>query len=158
MAKTSTLSKLPAEKPKPGRPEGTGFKPTDEQRKLVQALKGYGIIEPEIAKLVINPANEQPISLTTLRTHFHEALETGQVKSNSLVAGFLFKNCEKGNVTAQIFWLKVRAGWVALDELPPPPPPAADRTDMLAVCRQIAYALYLADKDNQRTVMTLPKE
>ena len=97
---------------KRGRPE---FEPTDEQRKLVDQLAGYGIPEPDIAKLVINPQTKEPISPMTLRKHFREELDTGHVRANQTVAGALFKNATTGTETypggiptAQIFWLKTR--------------------------------------------------
>lgn len=97
---------------KRGRPE---FVPTDEQRKLVDQLAGYGIPEPDIAKLVTNPQTKEPISPMTLRKHFREELDTGHVRSNQQVAGALFKNATTGTETypggiptAQIFWLKTR--------------------------------------------------
>lgn len=98
-----------------GRPEGTGFKPTEEQRKLVEKLAGYGITEAEISRLVTNPQTKEPISPVTLRKHFRDALDVGHVRANEQVAGALFKNATQGTETypggiptAQIFWLKTR--------------------------------------------------
>lgn len=100
---------------KRGRPEGSGFKPTDEQRKLVEELAGYGIPEPDIAKLVTNPQTNEGISPVTLRKYFRDELDTGHVRANQRVAGALFKNATTGTETypggiptAQIFWLKTR--------------------------------------------------
>lgn len=100
---------------KRGRPEGTGFKPTDEQRELVESLAGYGITEVEIAKLVTNSATDAAISPVTLRKCFREELDRGHTVANAKVAGALFKNATTGtpsfpggNPTSQIFWLKTR--------------------------------------------------
>jgi hypothetical protein len=112
VAKKSKKHKEPAKR---GRPEGSGFKPTDEQRKLVESLAGYGITEVEISKLVVNPQTNAPISPVTLRKCFRDELDRGHVIANHQVAGALFKNATTGtaafpggNPTSQIFWLKTR--------------------------------------------------
>lgn len=57
------------------------------------------------------------ISERTLRNRktesaeFAEAIEKGQALGIEAVANALFDNAEGGNVTAQIFFLKARAGW-----------------------------------------------
>ena len=102
-------------KRKRGRPEGTGFHPTEDQKKLVDQLAGYGIPEADIARLVINPKSKEPISPVTLRKHFRDELDTGHVRANEKVVGALLKNATTGTETypggiptAQIFWLKCR--------------------------------------------------
>jgi predicted transcriptional regulator len=42
---------------------------------------------------------------------FAEAIKRGQAKGIAHVSNNLMKNIENGNVTAQIFFLKCRAGW-----------------------------------------------
>jgi len=81
----------------------------------VEKLAGYGIPEPDIARLVINPQTKAGISPVTLRKHFRDALDVGHVRANEQVAGALFKNATTktetypgGIPTAQIFWLKTR--------------------------------------------------
>lgn len=97
-----------------GRPEGTGFHPTDEQRELVKRAAAF-LREEDIVKLVINPQTKEPISPVTLRKHFGDELDVGHVQANLDVAGALFKNATVGtptypggNPTSQIFWLKTR--------------------------------------------------
>ena len=51
------------------------------------------------------------VSGKTLRKHYRKELDLAAIKANADVAGFLFNSAKKGNVTAQIFWLKTRAGW-----------------------------------------------
>ena len=51
------------------------------------------------------------IDAKTLRKHYRDELDLGTAKANAQVAGFLFNSARNGNVTAQIFWLKTRAGW-----------------------------------------------
>ena len=79
-------------------------KPDPAQRKQVETLAAYGIPEQDISRVVgIDPK--------TLRKHYRDELDLGETKANAQVAGFLFNAARNGNVTAQIFWLKTRAGW-----------------------------------------------
>jgi hypothetical protein len=80
------------------------FKPTDEQRKTVKAMAGYGIRQEEIA-LVLS------IDPKTLRKAFRLELDTGKTIATSKVAEALYQNALSGNVSAQIFWMKAQAGW-----------------------------------------------
>lgn len=107
--------KKTSEKRGRGRPVGTGFHPTQEQRDLVKKLAGYGIPEADIARLVTNPTSKEPISPVTLRKHFRDELDTGHVHATEQVVGALFKNATTGTdtypggiPTAQIFFLKCR--------------------------------------------------
>lgn len=68
-------------------------KPTESSRAQVEALSGYGIRHDEIALyLEIDPK--------TLRKHYREQLDKGQIKANVGVARALHKNATEGNVTA----------------------------------------------------------
>ena len=78
--------------------------PTTEQRKLVKSMAAAGI-QSEAICLVIG------VSGKTLRKHYREELDTSAIKATAMVAGSLYMKAIKGNVTAQIFWLKTRAGW-----------------------------------------------
>lgn len=138
-------------KRKRGRPEGGGFKPTDDQKKLVESLAGYGITEAEISKLVINPATKEPISPVTLRKHFRVELDTGHVRANQAVAGALFKNATTqtetypgGIPTAQIFWLKTRGKGQWKDkqtiEVETPPSEMEEAEIDQAIARHLAKA------------------
>jgi hypothetical protein len=81
------------------------FEPTDEQRKLVKTLSGFGIPQVDIAThLEIDP--------TTLRRHFRRELDRGMIEANVKVAQSLFQLATQGkNVAAAIFWMKARAQW-----------------------------------------------
>lgn len=87
-----------------GRPP---HEPTDVTRRQVESLAGFGIPAPDIGR-------ELGISDTTLRKHYRTELDSGVIKANARVAQALFQKAT-GNgpqcVTAQIFWLKTRAGW-----------------------------------------------
>jgi hypothetical protein len=62
-----------------GRP---AFQPSEEQRRIVEAMVGFGIPEAEIRGLIRN-ANGKPIDEKTLRKHFrlarlrHDGLRIG---------------------------------------------------------------------------------
>lgn len=67
-------------------------------------MAAYGIPANDIAKVV-------GIGRSTLDKYYREELDRAETIANAKVAGFLYKNAEAGNVTAQIFWLKTRARW-----------------------------------------------
>lgn len=81
------------------------FQPTEEQRRTVKSMAGFGIPQADIAAVIgINPE--------TLRKHFRHELDVAMAEANARVAGSLFRLATEGeNVTAAIFWLKCRAGW-----------------------------------------------
>jgi hypothetical protein len=76
-------------------------------RRQVEAMAGYGVPEADIARVVgIDPK--------TLRKHYREELDTGQIKATAKVAESLFRKATgdgSQSVTAAIFWLKTRGGW-----------------------------------------------
>lgn len=76
-------------------------------RRQVEAMAGYGVPEESIARVVgIDPK--------TLRKHYREELDTGQIKATAKVAESLFRKATgegSQSVTAAIFWLKTRGGW-----------------------------------------------
>jgi hypothetical protein len=78
--------------------------PDPAQRRQVEAMAAYGIPAHDVALVV-------GVDAKTLRKHYRNELDLGQTKANAQVAGFLFNSARNGNVTAQIFWLKTRAGW-----------------------------------------------
>ncbi len=87
-----------------GRPSHS---PVPTSRRQVEAMAAYGIPEVDIAKvLAIDPK--------TLRKHYREELDTGQIKANSRVAESLYRKAlgdGSQSVTAAIFWLKTRGRW-----------------------------------------------
>lgn len=85
------------------------YKPTQAQRENVKVLAAIGIPQADICRLV--EINGKTIDEKTLRKHFGEELKNGVLVANATIAKSLFDNAKKGNVTAQIFWLKTRAGW-----------------------------------------------
>src|SRR3954463_11188857 len=81
------------------------FDPTDEQRRTVKAMSGFGIPQPDIATHVgIDPK--------TLRKHFREELDRGSIEATAKVGQSLFRMATQGNnVPAAIFWMQARASW-----------------------------------------------
>lgn len=84
---------------------GKKYEPKDTDRAAVYTMASFGIPRQEIAKVL-------KISHHTLREHYGDELDSALTRANAAVAKSLFVNAtEKNNVTAQIFWLKARAGW-----------------------------------------------
>ena len=81
------------------------FEPTEEQRRTVRALSGYGVPQDGIAIHI-------GVDAKTLRKHFRDELDRGSVEATAKVAQTLFHlaSVEK-NVPSVIFWMKARAGW-----------------------------------------------
>lgn len=78
--------------------------PTDDQRKMVKAMAGYGIPQDDICTIL-------GVTGKTLRKYYRAELDTGEINANAQVVGALFKAATGGNVTAAIFWTKARMGW-----------------------------------------------
>jgi len=107
------------------------FKPTDEQRKTVEAMAGFGIPHEDIA-LVIGIGDK------TLRLRCRRELDIGHIKANAKVAESLFqqavgeamvvevaadgtratlKERVEPKVAAAIWYSKARMGWSETNKL-----------------------------------------
>lgn len=86
-----------------GRPE---FEPTDNERRQVEALSGYGVPQDKIASLVRDGINK-----TTLIKHFRAEIDRGIAKADAKISETLFQQAVSGNTSALIFWAKARLGW-----------------------------------------------
>ena len=89
---------------KPGRKK---HEPTDEIRKKVAALVGFGIPMEQIAPLV-------DLSMSTINKYYRTEIDSGTAQANAKIAQSLYTKAlgdSHGSVTAAIFWLKTRAGW-----------------------------------------------
>ena len=81
------------------------FKPTDDMRRQVLTMTGFGIRQDEMARSL-------QIDKKTLIKHFRHELDTGMTEANVRVAQALYTNAVKNmNVAAQIWWTKTRMGW-----------------------------------------------
>lgn len=82
----------------------TGHVPTDATRQTVQIHSTVGTRQEVIADLLgIDPK--------TLRKHYREELDQSVAKANAVIGGALYNKAKGGDTTAQIFWMKTRAGW-----------------------------------------------
>jgi hypothetical protein len=121
------------------------FIPTDEQRRTVRALSGYGVLQDGIAIHI-------GIDAKTLRKHFRDDLDRGSVEATAKVAQSLFHlaTIEK-NVAAAIFWMKARAGWREKQEISFTDRPVAEASDadlQRVIARHYAYAEIEGECDN----------
>jgi hypothetical protein len=81
------------------------FTPSDDQRRTVRALSGFGVPHDDIGRIV-------KCSPPTLRKRFRDELDLGAAEANAKVAQTLYQQATtRGNIAATIFWLKARAGW-----------------------------------------------
>jgi len=103
--------------------QGAPFEPTEEQRRTMRAMAGYGVPQDDIATLL-------EIDAKTLRKHFRRELDRGSIEATAKVGQSLFRMAtEGGSVAAAIFWMKARAGWREKHELLLSAKPAAEMTD-----------------------------
>ncbi len=86
--------------------QGKLFVPTDEERKQVEAMAGYGVPHDNIAALV-----RGGIDSDTLKKHFKQQLQQGKAKANAKVGQTLFQKATAGDTTAAIWWSKTQMGW-----------------------------------------------
>lgn len=103
--------------------QGVAYEPTDEQRRTVRAMSGFGIPHEDIATLL-------EIDPKTLRKHFRRELDRGSIEATAKVAQSLFNMATVGNnVAAAIFWMKARACWREKHDVPIDTNPYAHMTD-----------------------------
>lgn len=94
----------PGPKRKPGRPE---YQPTDDARRMVEAMVAYGVQHPVIAGIL-------RISTDTLQKHFREELDLGKGKAITAVANNLYRMAVgrgREAATCAIFFLKTQGRW-----------------------------------------------
>jgi hypothetical protein len=97
------------------------FVATEEQRRHVRLLAGFGMKHERIAQVV------GVGSTTTLRKHFREELTRGPAEAMAKVRKTLLQMATSGrHPAATMYWLKRRAGWsekgrVPEEEKPPAP-------------------------------------
>ena len=83
------------------------FLATDADRALVQALKGCGIANEDIAS-VLRPGG---VSADTLARHFRHELDSGKAQIDALAITGLVKKLQAQDSAAIFFYLKTRLGW-----------------------------------------------
>ncbi len=103
--------------------QGVAFEPTEEQRRTVRAMSGYGVPHDDIATLL-------EVDPKTLRKHFRRELDRGSIEATAKVGQSLFRMAtEGGSVAAAIFWMKARAGWREKHEVVVSTRPVQDLSD-----------------------------
>jgi hypothetical protein len=70
---------------------GCAFNPTPEQRELVEAMIGSGMLEDKICRVIKNPKTGKPITVKTLRKHFAAEITAAAVKVDALVDNWITK-------------------------------------------------------------------
>ena len=88
------------------------FEPTDEERKKVEDMAGFGVPFEHIAALV-----RDGIDTDTLALHFKSELLSGKAKTNGKVGQTLFQKCMDGDTTALIWWTKTQMRWREIKEV-----------------------------------------
>ena len=88
------------------------FKPTDEERKLVEQMTACGIPQESQCLVIRNGIDDK-----TLRKHFRNEWDTAATKANTKVAGTLFNKAMSGDTTALIWWTKTRMKWSEKQEV-----------------------------------------
>jgi hypothetical protein len=79
--------------------------PTEDQRTMVKIMTAMGGKQKDVA------ARIGIRSPKTLRKYFRKELDQGGPEADMTIAQSLYKKAKEGDVKAQMFWLKCRAGW-----------------------------------------------
>lgn len=79
-------------------------KPTDEQRKQIQTLAGFGLTQEQIARVL-------GMHRETLRKHALEDFERGKDLALTQAVQSLFANIKKGKEASIFFYLKTQHRW-----------------------------------------------
>ncbi|MBY0401318.1 hypothetical protein K2X89_13550 [Myxococcota bacterium] len=120
---------------------------TQQQRRIVAALAGFGAAPAEIGRLL-------GITQKRVMRDFEQEIDSASTEVNARVATALFHAATNGNVSAAIFWLRTRAGWDdsavrrrSLDEGATPPgertpevSPEATRSNIREAARHLSAA------------------
>jgi len=97
------------------------FVPTDEKRKLVTSLIGYGLTRLEICDVLRNPSTGKPISVNTLKKHFEQEIETGESQIKAKLYHSIYKKALSDDhpqaAACAMFILKCRYGWRQADRV-----------------------------------------
>ena len=88
------------------------FKPTDEERALVEQMSSVGIPQESICLVIRDGIDDK-----TLRKHFRRELDTAAIRANAAVAGALYKSALEGSTQAAIWWTKTRMKWSDKQEI-----------------------------------------
>lgn len=84
--------------------------------KLAETLSAQGLTRDQIA-LAMGIARSTLFRYQQTNEDFADAIKAGAAKGVALVSSLLMEQAKKGNVTAQIFFLKARGGWRETSDL-----------------------------------------
>lgn len=107
--KAAVVKKVDGRRNNGGARAGAGrpaFVPTDDERRQVEGMSGFGVPLEQIGALV-----RGGISTEALTAHFRPELITGKAKANTKVGQTLFQKAIDGDVTAMIWWSKSQMRW-----------------------------------------------
>lgn len=82
------------------------FEPTQQERRMVEELSGYGLPQEQIAALVRDGIDDE-----TLRKHFKDEILTGRANANAQVGKTLFQKAVGGDTASMIWWSKAQMRW-----------------------------------------------
>jgi hypothetical protein len=103
----SNKDKKVEEKKKPGRP---AWVPNEETLKTVESLAAQGLTQEQIASC-LGICVDTLIEKKKEYSEFSDSIKRGQSKGIAAISNSLFQSAKSGNTTAQLFYLKCRAGW-----------------------------------------------
>jgi hypothetical protein len=87
------------------------YQPSEDHRRQVLTMSGFGIQQEEIARLIDCDAK-------TLRKYYRRELDTGATEANLRVAQSLYNMAVREKVpAAAIWWTKARMGWKEAQDL-----------------------------------------
>lgn len=89
--------------PGAGRP---AFEPTEQERRQVEALSGYGLPLIQIAALI-----RDGIHVSTLSAHFNTELMVGKAKANAGAAKSIYQKVMSGDPGMMRYWGATQLGW-----------------------------------------------
>lgn len=87
-----------------GKKQGVTHEPTKGQRDTVSLHAMVGTPQETIASIL-------NIDAKTLRKYYRDELDLALAKANATIGGSLFNKAKSGDTSAQMFWLKTRAGF-----------------------------------------------
>jgi IS30 family transposase len=78
--------------------------PTEEQRRQVETLSGYGLTQEQIARML-------GVHVQTLRKHCDLEMKSGKDRAYTQAVNSLFANIKKGKEASIFFYLKTQHHW-----------------------------------------------
>lgn len=100
---------------KTGAPRGRpAYKPSEEDRAVVNSMAANGIAQERIARAIGGPGG---IAVGTLVKYYREELETASIKAEAVIAGTAYNKAKAGDVHMIRYWLNCRAHWTEKSEI-----------------------------------------